>query len=325
MKKIQIIIPCFNEEDNIGPITREIEKIFSIIKYNYEIIFVDDGSTDNTFNIMLEARITKKNISIIKFSKNFGKEAAIEAGLKNANADAIIIMDSDLQHPPNLIPSIISNWENGSIIVDAVKKETVKEGLLNRISRKVFNRFFSSLIDMDFYGASDYKLLDKQAVDIINSIEEKNRFFRGLICWIGFKHSKVDFKVGTRKYGKTKWNWIKLILLSINSITSFSYKPLQIVTILGIFTILLSMILGIQTLYMKFYGEAVSGFTTVILVILILCSIIMISNGIIGMYIAKIYLEIKKRPNYIIEKYERKDEKNDLQFYMEEKNGNNTD
>jgi len=300
-KNVTIIIPCYNEQDNIEYLVNEIDKYLRPLAYGYEFVFIDDGSTDNTYDLISALSKKRNDVHVIKLTRNFGKEAAIMAGLSFCNSDAAIIIDSDLQHPPHLIPSMISEWESGADIVDAVKIKRQKENLIKKILSLNFNKIMNILTGMDLAGASDFKLLDKKAIDILNSIEEKNRFFRGLTNWIGLKHNRIEFKVEERRAGKTKWNWYKLIQLSIDAITSYTSKPLQIVTFLGIFTFLFSVVLGIQTLYNKFFGGAVSGFTTVILVILILCSFIMISMGILGIYIAKVYNEIKNRPIFIIE------------------------
>jgi len=303
-KVIDIIIPCQNEEGNIPHIINEIDKYIKPLGYRYKYVFIDDGSTDNTFVIISELSEKRADITVVKLSRNFGKEAALNLGLKRCDSDAAIIIDSDLQHPPSLIPSMIQEWEKGADIVDGVKLKRQEESFLNKIMSIGFNKIISTLSGMDFSGSSDYKLLDRKAINILNSIEEKNRFFRGLTNWIGLQHTKVEFKVERRESGKTKWNWLKLAQLSIDAITSYSSKPLQIVTILGIISFVFSIILGVQTLWNKFFGGAVSGFTTVILIILVLCSIIMISIGILGIYLAKIYNEVKNRPLYVVNSIE---------------------
>lgn len=305
-KKIQMVIPCHNEEDNIELVVTELEKCLSILSYSYEFFFVDDGSTDGTFDRISSFSEKRNDVHVIKLSRNFGKEAAIAAGLKECDGDAAIIIDSDLQHPPDLIPSMIRQWEMGAQIVDAVKERRQKENIIIRAMSLFFNKLMSSLTGMDFKGASDYKLLDRQAIMVLNNIEEKNRFFRGLTNWIGMRHSQVSYRVQERRSGKTKWNWLKLFYLSIDAISSYSSKPLQIVTLLGGLTLAFSFVLGAQTLYNRFFGAAVSGFTTVILVVLIFSSIIMISIGILGIYISKLYEEVKNRPIYVVDQMKQK-------------------
>jgi len=206
-----------------------------------------------------------------------------------------------LQHPPYLIPAMISEWEKGASIVDATKVNRSKENIFKRLTSRAFNSIFRGLTDFDFAGACDYKLLDKKAIQIMNNMTENTRFFRGLTQWIGLRHAKVEFTVEHRNAGSTKWNTLSLFRLSIDAVTSFSQKPLQIITVLGLFTLLFSFLLGIQTLYNKLSGHAVSGFTTVIILILISASFIMIGIGILGIYLSKIYDEIKGRPICVVE------------------------
>jgi len=311
-KKIDIIIPCHNEEDNIGQIMKEVDRYIANLPYCYEFVFIDDGSTDRTFDILKEISGKRDDVSIIKLSRNFGKESAIAAGLNTCDANAAIIIDSDLQHPPALIPAMIEEWERGASVVDAVKRRRQKENFIMRGMSLLFNKIMSSLTGMDFDGASDYKLIDSSAIAVLNSIEERNRFFRGLTNWIGLRHSKIEYHVQERTAGRSKWNWFSLFQLSIDAITSYSSKPLQIVTFLGVVTFLFSIVLGFQTLYNKFFGNAVSGFTTVILVILILCSIIMVCMGILGVYLSKLYEEVKNRPIYVIESKRSNQDNKDL-------------
>lgn len=303
-RTIDVVIPCYNEEPNILFLVNEIDAHIDNGKYDYAFVFVDDGSTDNTCAEIKNLSESRENICLIKLSRNFGKEAAIAAGLKQCTSDAAIIIDADLQHPPNLIPDMICEWEKGAHIVDAVKTSRRKENIFRRMVSAVFNKIFSRLTGINFAGASDFKLLDKKAIGILNAIEEKTRFFRGLTNWIGLNHVTVEFKVEERNAGTTKWNTLGLFRLSIDAVTSHSQKPLQIVSVLGIFTLMFSFLLGVQTLYNKLAGDAFSGFTTVILVLLFLSSIIMIGIGLLGTYLSKIYDEVKGRPICIIETYE---------------------
>ena len=301
MKRIGIIIPCCNEEDNIELVLRAVDRYMKPLEYQYGFLFVDDGSTDRTYDRIADACASRQDATVIRLSRNFGKEAAIAVGLSHCSADAAIIMDCDLQHPPYLLPAMVSEWECGSLVVDGVKSARQKENFLTRIMSLGFYKIMKTLTGYDFDGASDYKLLDRAAIQILNTISEKNRFFRGLTNWIGLKHSRIEYKVERRLTGRSKWNWFKLTKLSIDAIASFSSKPLQIVSILGGFTFVFSLVLAVQTLYNRFFGSAVSGFTTVILVLLFLSSVIMMSIGILGIYLSKVYDEIKSRPLYVIQ------------------------
>jgi glycosyltransferase involved in cell wall biosynthesis len=307
-RKIDIIIPCCNEADNISYIIDEVDRFIKNLSYAYEFTFVDDGSTDDTYNKIVEASKKRNDINVIKLSRNFGKESAMRAGIELCDADAAIIIDGDLQHPPHLIPSLISEWERGANIVDAVKKQRQKENIVIKYLSIAFYNLMNNLTNMDFAGSSDYKLIDRKAIDLLKTLNEKNRFFRGLTNWIGLQHCKIEFIVEDRKAGKSKWGLIQLIRLSLDAITSYTSKPLHIVTFLGLFTLFFSLMLGLQTLYNKMQGYAVSGFTTVILITLILSSIIMISMGIFGMYLSRIYDEVKNRPIFIIENHKKSGE-----------------
>jgi len=307
-KKIDIIIPCYNEAENIDYIIAEIDKYIKNLNYEYEFTFIDDGSTDDTYKKIMESSSKRKNINAIKLSRNFGKESAMRAGIELCDADAAIIIDGDLQHPPHVIPSLILEWERGANIVDAVKKQRQKENILIKYVSIAFYNLMNNLTNMDFSGSSDYKLIDRKAIDLLKTLNEKNRLFRGLTNWIGLQHCKIEFKVEDRKSGKSKWGLLQLVRLAFDTITSYTSRPLHIVTFLGFFTLLFSILLGLQTLYNKIYGHAVSGFTTVILIVLFLSSIIMISMGILGMYLSKIYDEVKNRPIFIIEKYKKSEE-----------------
>ena len=306
-KRIDIIIPCYNEEINLTALIAEIDKYTLTLGYDFLILFIDDGSTDNTYNLLLSLAKQEPRISVIRLSRNFGKEAAIAAGLQHTDADAAIIMDADLQHPPALIPLLIAEWEKGADVVDAVKTVTQKDTIINHLLSLSFYKIMSYLTKMDYYGSSDYKLLDKRVIAVLNQVNEKNRFFRGITNWIGFAHAKITFDVNIRNAGRSKFTFRKLFQLSFDAITSFSAQLLHVITILGLFTLGFSVILGLQTLYNKFFGDAVSGFATVILIILFLSSILMISIGILGLYLSKIFYEVKNRPIFIIDKYNTSD------------------
>ncbi len=203
-KKIDIIIPCCNEAENISHIVDEVDRFIKNLSYEYEFTFVDDGSTDDTYNKILEVSKTRKNINVIKLSRNFGKESAMRAGIELCDADAAIIIDGDLQHPPHLIPSLISEWERGANVVDAVKKQRQKENVLIKYLSLTFYKLMNNLTNMDFAGSSDYKLIDRKALDLLKTLNEKNRFFRGLTNWIGLRHCKIEFIVEDRKAGRSK-------------------------------------------------------------------------------------------------------------------------
>lgn len=298
---ITVIIPVYNEEnqiyENIGVIRKHLEKT----GLEFEILLVDDGSKDNTWMKLKILSEETQGIRALRMSRNFGKEAALCAGLEAANGDACIIMDSDLQHPPELIPEMVRLWKDeGFEVVEAVKAERAEESLVNKVGAHFFYKILSKLSGFNIDQASDFKLLDKKAVHAWRRLNESDTFFRGMSAWIGFNRISIPFNVVLRAKGVSKWSFFKLFKLAVNAITSFSSLPLQLVTFMGLIFLVCSFILGIQTLYMKLSGIALDGFTTVILLLLIIGSTLMISLGVIGTYIARIFEEVKRRPRYII-------------------------
>lgn len=298
---LSIVVPCYNEREIVEDSIHHIQQYATAITEDYQIVIVDDGSTDGSSAVCRRLAAENSRICHVKFTRNFGKEAAVYAGLTKATGSAIVIMDADLQHPPTLLSTLFKYWrEEGYEVVEAVKSNNSNSGKLSHVRSSLFNWLMSRLTGLNMSGASDYKLMDRRVVQILLEMPERNRFFRGLVNWTGFRAKQVIFDVHERSGGKTKWSFWSLLRLSVLATTSFSNIPLQIITILGMITLAFSVLLGVQTLYNKFYGGAVSGFTTVILLNLMLNSIIMISLGIIGSYLANIYTETKKRPFYII-------------------------
>ncbi len=300
MALLSVVLPSFNEEGNILNTAETLAKILGEASIDYELVFVDDGSTDNTYNLILEASEKNPRIKGISFSRNFGKEASIFAGLETAVGDCVVVMDCDLQHPAESLPEMYRLWQEGFEVVEGIKSSRGKEGIFHKMCAGFFYKIMSRLIRMDMKATSDYKLLDRKVVNVLLSLPEKNTFFRALSFWVGFKTTKFEYEVQERKYGKTKWSFRSLMKYAINNATSFSTMPLQIVTFLGVVSVIMSIILGIQTLVKYFMGIAEKGFPTVILLILLVGGFIMISLGIIGHYLARIYEEVKGRPRFII-------------------------
>lgn len=300
MPVLSIILPSFNEEGNIKNTAEVLSGLLSDNSIDYELIFVDDGSSDETYKLIMEAASNNPKIKGVSFSRNFGKEASIFAGLEVSTGDAVIVMDCDLQHPADLIPKMYSLWQEGYEVVEGVKSSRGKEGIFHKICAGTFYAIMSKLIKMDMKATSDYKLLDRKVVNVLLSLPEKKTFFRALSFWVGFKTIKVEYDVQERLYGTTKWSFRSLMRYAINNATSFSTMPLQMITFLGVISIIFSIALGIQTLVKFFMGTAAEGFTTVILLILLVGGFIMISLGIVGHYLARIYEEVKGRPRYII-------------------------
>lgn len=299
---ISIIVPVFNEADILPRSLPEIARTAKATGLSFEIIAIDDGSKDHSWDILQTISREYEEISAIKLSRNFGKESAIAAGLECASGAAVIIMDGDLQHPPEIIPEMIRSWKvDGFDIVEAVKTDRGKERLSSRMGAKLFYWLMKHLTEFDLENSSDFKLLDRKVVDAHNRLPESARFFRGIVPWLGFEKAQIPFSVPDRISGRSRWSIFRLISLAIHASTSFSSAPLHIITVMGLMTFAISIILFIQTLYMKFSGLAVSGFTTVILLLLFIGSVLMVSLGIIGIYISRIFEEVKNRPRYIIE------------------------
>lgn len=298
---VSIIVPVFNEESIIQ---QSLEVILNAAKFDevqIELIVIDDGSSDATLMQVELAMLKSDCISLISFTRNFGKEAAIEAGLAHAQGQAAIIIDCDLQHPPELIPEMIRLWKNGLLVVHAIKNERAKESVMHQIFVGTFYTLFRQLSGLDLKGYSDFKLVDRRVIDVYLALPEKQRFFRGLISWANFPSALLPFNVKERADGSIgKWSQWSLFRYAVNNITGFSSLPLKLVTYLGVITLLFGAIIGINSLLQKIQGEAVDGFTTVNLLIIVMGGSILISLGVIGHYLAKLYDEIKARPNYLI-------------------------
>ncbi len=300
MAVLSIVLPSYNEEQNIENTARVLSELLTGEQIDYELVFVSDGSTDKTYEEVEKAAALNPHIKGACFSRNFGKEATIFAGLALTTGDAVIVMDCDLQHPPQVIPRMWRLWQEGYEVVEGIKSSRGRESLTYKLSAGLFYRIMSYLIKMDMNSSSDFKLLDRKVVDVLLELPEKNTFFRALSFWAGFNTTTVEYEVQERVYGQSKWSFISLLRYAISNATSFSTLPLQLVTVMGVVSILFSVVLAVQTLVRYIMGTAVEGFTTVILLILIIGGFIMLSLGVIGHYIARIYEEVKGRPKYII-------------------------
>ncbi len=302
MKKLlSIIIPAFNEEDNILLASQTILSIMDSAGINCELIFVSDGSSDKTFDKISELALCDNRVKGIEFSRNFGKEAAILAGLQKGVGDCFVVIDCDLQHPPETIVEMYKLWEKGYEIVEGIKVSRGKESFLYGKMAWLFYKLIFRLTGLNLQNTSDFKLIDKKVTKLILSLSERKTFFRALTFWSGFKSTNVEYEVAERENGTTKWTSRSLIKYAVTNVISFSSAPLSIVTYIGVISFIFSLILGIQTLFKYINGFAVEGFTTVILLLLILGACILLGLGLIGRYIAAIYDEIKQRPRYIIQ------------------------
>lgn len=297
---VSVVIPAYNEEENIRRAADTISRILEREKIPYELLFVNDGSADRTWELIREEAAENPKIHGLCFSRNFGKESAIFAGLRESRGDCTAVIDCDLQHPPEKLVEMYRLWEQGYEIIEGVKRSRGEESGGHKAAAKTFYRIISRATGIDMSNASDFKLLDRKAVTVLVNMPEKNAFFRALSSWIGFKTAKVEYDVQERQAGTSKWSTRKLISYALTNITSFTTFPMQVVTVLGVIMLIVAIVLGVTALVQKIMGVALGGFTTVIILLCFTGSIIMISLGIIGYYLAKIYEEVKGRPRYIL-------------------------
>ena len=302
---LSVIIPAYNEELMIEKAYFTISDILKNADIENEIIFVDDGSSDNTYERIKTLADKESNISGLHFSRNFGKEAAISAGLAAAEGDAVVVIDCDLQHPPEKIVEMYRLWQEGFEIVEGIKSTRGKENKVHGFAAKSFYSLISSVVGFDMSNASDFKLLDRKVVDILNKIPEKKGFFRAISFWVGYKKSTVEFQVNERTEGTTKWSLVSLMKYAVSNISAYTTAPMQIVTVLGFIMLAITVVFGVWAFIDKIQGRALEGMTTVILILIFIGSIMMISLGIIGVYVAKIYEECLGRPRYIVSKIYR--------------------
>jgi len=303
------VIPAYNEQGLIGPAAQTIGGLLKQAHIPYELLFVDDGSRDTTWEEIGQAAQADEHVRGLSFSRNFGKEAAIFAGLEAAQGSCCAVMDCDLQHPPEKLIEMYRLWEQGYEVVNGVKASRGRESAAHGFAAKCFYKLMSRAVKIDMSRASDFKLMDRKVVDTLLGLSERSTFFRALVGWVGFKSAEVEFDVAERTGGATHWSTLSLIRYAVSNITSYSSAPMQAVTVLGTITLILAVVLGIQTLVRWAMGNAADGFTTVIILLLLIGSILMISLGIIGYYIAQIFVEIKGRPRYLVARTcgERKD------------------
>ena len=301
--KLSIVIPAYSEEENITFIYSEILKSCpDDLLYGLELVFVDDGSRDDTFGRIRELARTDPRVKGIQFSRNFGKAVALLAGLKEAAGDVVITMDADGQHPPSLIPEMLGAHASGYDIVNTIREYAGGTGWFKRKSSGLFYRLMNLLTDtrMDS-SAAEYRLMSRNALDAFLQIEERDRYTNGLVHWMGFRQISLSFLAPGRHAGRTKFTLRRLIGHGLSGITSFSARPLRISMMIGMVILLLDMIYGIYAILNYFFGKTIPGWTSLMFTILFLGAIQLLSIGIIGEYIARIFSEAKKRPHYFIQ------------------------
>lgn len=297
---LSVVIPAYNEAGAVSEAARRIGEVLQGAGIPYELLFVDDGSADGTWGEIAGAAEQDAAVRGIGFSRNFGKEAAIFAGMEAAKGECCAVMDCDLQHPPEKLPEMYALWQQGFEVINGVKTDRGRESGMHSFAAKTFYGIMSKAIGLDMSRASDFKLMDRRVVETLLGLSERKTFFRALTAWVGFKTAEVEFSVVERTTGETHWSTLSLVRYAVSNIASYSSAPMQIVTVLGVLTLLFSLALGVQTLIRWAMGEAADGFTTVIILMLLIGSILMMSLGIIGYYISQIFIEVKGRPRYLV-------------------------
>lgn len=298
--ELTVIIPACNESSGILIFLEQLYSSLSTCCTDFEVLVVDDGSSDNTWSLVSGATSRFSRLSALSFTRNFGKEAAILAGLRYARGRCVVIMDADGQHPPALLPTLLGTWRSGGAQIVAARKKCVSVPLKARINTYTFNTLMKFLTGLDLANASDYRLLDRSVVDTLLTFPEKVRFFRGMTVWTGFNTIQVEFNVAPRIAGASQWSVTQLARLAIVAITAYSSKPLVMIFWLGIFGMVTALLLFIQVLYSWFSGVAVSGWSSLTVVILFFGSANLLGVGVLGTYLAQIFDEIKGRPEYIL-------------------------
>ena len=314
MKKVSIIIPAYNEEESLPLLYERLKKLMdSIQNYEFEILFVNDGSKDNTINLIKEYREKDPRISYVDFSRNFGKEIAMIAGLDYAKGDCVIFMDADLQDPPELIPELIKYWEEGYDDVYAKKNSRESQSWLKKFTSKMYYRVLQSLTNVPIQkDTGDFRLLDKRCVNALRKMRESQRNSKSMFSWIGYKKKEVLYDRDPRVAGKTKWNYKKLIDLAIDGITSFTTSPLRISTYISIPTFIILFIYFIYVIAKCIITSTViQAYQAIILLILFFSGVQILLFGIIGEYLGRIFNESKNRPLYLVNEYNGKKEMNE--------------
>jgi polyisoprenyl-phosphate glycosyltransferase len=298
---ISVVIPLYNEGLHVRELLSDLKKALQDSGCRFEVVLVDDGSVDDTWERIKDEARASPTLRALRLTRNFGKELALCAGLERARGEAIIVMDGDGQHPPSLLPIMIETWRtSGADIIEAIKRRRGGESLTSKFGALTFYVILNKLSGFELKGASDFKLIDRRVVDTWLGMRERNVFFRGMTAWMGFNAVQIPFDVPARRMGKSHWSYLRRAKLALIGITTFSSFPLHFVTFAGVIFFIFAIGLSIQTLYLKLAGRAFTGFATVILLELIIGSLLMISLGIIGEYLARIYEEVKGRPRYIV-------------------------
>jgi glycosyltransferase involved in cell wall biosynthesis len=298
---ISVVAPIFNESGGVDRFVGRLGEVLTAAGLRYELVLVDDGSTDDSWDRVVEQSLLDRRVRGLQLSRNFGKEAAVLAGLEHAAGDAVVVIDSDLQHPPTAIPEMVRRWREGAHVVEAVKRNRTGQGVIGRLGGRLFNRAFTGLTRVDLIDATDFRLLSRPALQSLLRLPEHSSFFRGTSSWIGFRRSTVEIDIDQREGGRTRWTFRSLFRLAVNGITSFTSAPLHLVTLVGLAFAAFAVLLGAQTLIRWLGGGSVEGFPTVILLLLVMGTFVLLGLGVIGEYLARIHEEVRGRPRYLVQ------------------------
>jgi polyisoprenyl-phosphate glycosyltransferase len=298
-KLISIIVPVYNEEEVVVQFYARLKEN---LKDNYEIIFIDDGSADQTLNLIKDIANNDQKVKILSFSRNFGHQFAITAGIDHCEGDAAIIIDADLQDPPEVIPEMIKKWKDGYNVVFAVRKKRKGENFFKRATASVFYRLIKHISNIEIpLDTGDFRLIDKKVIETLKKMPEKSRFMRGLVSWVGFKQVALEYEREKRFAGKTKYPMRKMVNFALEGITSFSFFPLRLISLLGMMISFLTFVFILVVLWLRLFTSwTITGWTSLMLAILFLGGIQIIAIGILGEYLAKVFGEVKNRPHYIL-------------------------
>ena len=300
-KHISIVVPVCNEEANVSIMTASLQNVFQSLPYDFTLIFVDDGSTDQTLEEIKKLAAHNDHIFFISLARNFGHQNALKAGLDMADGDAVIMMDGDLQHPPDLIPEMLQQWESGHDIVYTIRKDHKEMPMMKRKTSNMFYNLINNLSDIDLEpGTADFRLMDRKVVEAFRVFKETDLFMRGLVKWMGFNQIGIEYDPAQRRQGKSKYTLKRMVRFALEGITSFSIRPLYIATYLGFIFSILSLLYIPYIIYSFYFGHIISGWASMIATIAFFGGLQLMILGIIGMYLGKLFMQSKQRPHYIV-------------------------
>jgi len=302
--ELSLVVPFYNEARGVETFFRELIPVLLEEGYNYEIICVNDGSTDLTMPALLKARESNKRIRILQLSRNFGKEIALTAGIEHARGKAVIPLDADLQDPPRLIPHLVAKWRDGYQVVTARRAERMSDSWMKRTTARAFYRIFNAISDTPIpENTGDFRLLDREVVEALKTLPERDRFMKGLFAWVGYRTTEITFERPARATGESSWNYWRLINFAIGGVTAFSTFPLRLFNYLGLGVALLSFLYAsFLVAYTLFLGRDVPGYASIMVVMLFLGGIQLAGIGVVGEYVGRIFLESKQRPLYLVQR-----------------------